>query len=60
MSKRILGLLRENLVFLIALTALAGGYFALRTQSTPVDSLGEFDALISAGKPTVVEFYSNT
>ena len=60
MNEQIVRFVRENLVFLLALVALASGYLFLRTKSTEVGSLDEFDALISAGRPTVAEFYSNT
>ena len=45
---------------MLALAALASGYLLLRTKNSEVGSLDDFDALISAGKPTVAEFYSNT
>ena len=60
MNEQILRFLRENTVFLLVLTVLVGLYFTLRTKGTKLASLEEFEALISTGKPTVVEFYSNT
>lgn len=60
MNEQIVRFVRENLVFLLALVALASGYLFLRTKNTELGSLDEFDTLISGGKPTVAEFYSNT
>jgi hypothetical protein len=59
-NEQIVRFVRENLVFLLTLAALASGYLFLRTKNTELGSLNEFDALISAGRPTVAEFYSNT
>jgi hypothetical protein len=39
---------------------MVGGYVFLRTPGDDLASTAEFDALVSAGVPTVVEFYSNT
>jgi hypothetical protein len=59
-NEQIVRFVRENLVFLLALSALISGYLFLRTKNTELGSLDEFDALISAGRPSVAEFYSNT
>ncbi len=60
MDVKILNLLRENALFLTVLLVLVGGFVFLRTKGTKLDSIDEFDALISSGQPVVVEFYSNT
>ena len=53
-------LLRENALFLGFLAVLVVGFLVLRTRGSKLESLEEFDALISGGQPVVVEFYSNT
>ena len=60
MNEHIASFVRENALFLIVLLALVGGFLLLRTKGTKLASMSEFDALISAGQPVVVEFYSNT
>jgi len=51
---------RENWLTIAVIAALAVGYLALRTRPTPFASLGEFNASLADGRPTVVEFYANT
>jgi hypothetical protein len=60
MNARVLGLLRENALFLTVLVVLVGGFLFLRTKGTQLGSTDEFETLISGGQPVVVEFYSNT
>ena len=60
MNARVLGLLRENALFLAVLAVLVGGFLLLRTRGSKLGSVDEFDALIAGGQPVVVEFYSNT
>lgn len=56
----VLGFLKENALFLAFLLALAGGYLYLRQGASSVGSLAEFEAVLAQGKPTLVEFYSDT
>ncbi len=51
--------LRENGLFVGIIAALVLAFLLLRTRGDRLGSLEEFDALISAGQPTVVEFYAN-
>lgn len=55
-----IGLLRENALFLGFLAVLIVGFMVLRTRGSNLASLDEFDALIAGGQPVVVEFFSNT
>lgn len=56
----VLTFLRENVLFLAFLFLLVGGYLFLRQGASSVDSVTEFAALLALGKPTLVEFYSDT
>lgn len=60
MNQQILGFVRENALFLLVLLALVSAFVLLRTKGTDLGSLEEFDALVSANQPVIVEFYSNT
>ena len=60
MNDQILNFLRENALFIVVLLVLIGGFVLLRTRGTELESLDEFDTLLSTGQPVVVEFYSNT
>jgi hypothetical protein len=51
---------RENWFFLLAIGGLVAAFIALRTPASAVDSLAEADALLQTGRPTLVQFYSNT
>ena len=44
---------------LIVLGLIVGAFIFLRHRPSNVASLDELDGLLSAGQPTVVEFYSN-
>jgi hypothetical protein len=58
--KRFGGFLRDNWLFLLLVGALIIGFVFLRTPASAVASVGELDALLTNGQPTLVEFYSNT
>ena len=60
MSEQVLAFLRENGVFLAVLVGIVAAFVLLRTKATDLDSVDEFDGLLGAGQPVVVEFYSNT
>lgn len=51
---------RENGLFIGVIAALVLAFLLLRTKGDRLGSLTEFDATITAGQPTVVEFYANT
>lgn len=52
--------LKENWLFLLILATMLGGFLYLRTPGDRLASIAAFDAQVSAGQPTLVEFYSNT
>jgi UPF0716 family protein affecting phage T7 exclusion len=50
----------ENWLVILVIAAMVGGYLFLRTPGDEVASTAEFDAQVTGGTPTVIEFYSNT
>jgi hypothetical protein len=50
---------KANWLLLIFLALIAGTFIFLRSKPSNVASLNELDGLLSAGQPSVVEFYSN-
>ena len=52
-------MIRENWLTLLFLGLLVLGYVLLRTSGDEMASTTEFEAQISQGTPTLVEFYSN-
>lgn len=53
-------LLRENGLGILVIGVLVGGYLLLRTPGDELASMAAFDEQVSGGRPTLVEFYSNT
>lgn len=51
---------RENRLVIIVIAIVAGGYLFLRTPGDQLASMADFDAQVTSGMPTLVEFYSNT
>lgn len=51
---------KENIGLLILAVILAASYAYLRTPATAVKTEVDFAALFAAGKPVLVELYSNT
>jgi hypothetical protein len=51
---------RENWLVIVTIAVMVGGYVFLRTPGDQLASLAEFEAQVSGGTPTLVEFYSNT
>lgn len=51
---------RENWMVIVVIACLAVGYTFLRTPGDEVASTAEFDAQVSDGTPSLIEFYSNT
>jgi hypothetical protein len=50
---------KANWLLLIVLGLIVVAFIFLRHRPSNVASLDELDDLLSAGQPTVVEFYSN-
>lgn len=51
---------RENWSVILVVAVMVGGYLFLRTPGDELASTAEFDAQVTGGTPTLVEFYSNT
>ncbi len=51
---------RENWSVILVIAVMLGGYLFLRTEGDELVSTAEFDAQVSGGVPTLIEFYSNT
>jgi hypothetical protein len=51
---------RENWSVILVIAVMVGGYLFLRTPGDELASTVEFDAQVTGGTPTLVEFYSNT
>lgn len=52
--------LRENWLVILVLAVLVAGYLVLRTRGDQLPSTAAFDAQVSSGTPTLVQFYTNT
>jgi hypothetical protein len=55
-----LALLKENAFYVGLIGLVAIGFLVLRTTPTDLASMDELDALLTSGKPTLIEFFSNT
>jgi hypothetical protein len=51
---------RENWLVILVIAVMMTAYLFLRTPGDELVSTAEFDAQVSNGTPTLVEFYSNT
>jgi hypothetical protein len=51
--------IRANWLLLLVLAVLVGAFFLLRSQPSDVGSPDELNRMVTAGRPTVVTFYSN-
>jgi len=58
--ERIARLWRENWSTILLITGLIVAYLVLRTPQSDIASVEEFQQRLAQGRPTVVEFYSNT
>jgi hypothetical protein len=58
--QRLVRLVRENWLFLLIAGAIVVAFLALRTPASAVASVAEVEAILQNGRPTIVEFYSNT
>lgn len=59
MSGRLLALLRENLLLIAIVVVIAGAYLFLRTPESDIASIEALDQQLAAGRPTLLEFFSN-
>ena len=50
----------ENWSVIVVIAVMVVGYLFLRTEGDELVSTAEFDAQVTGGMPTLVEFYSNT
>jgi len=53
-------LLADNWLSLLVLGALALAFLLFRTSPSDLASLDELQSLIGAGRPVIIEIYSNT
>ena len=53
-------LLAENWLTLLVLGALGAAFLLFRTSPSDLASLEQVDQLIGAGRPVVIEVYTNT
>ena len=60
LGARTVRILRENWLFLLVVGGIVGAFLFLRTTASDVSSVAEVDAILQNGRPTFVEFYSNT
>ena len=58
--ERIARLWRENWSTILLITGLIAAYLVLRTPQSDIASVEEFQQRLAQGRPTLVEFYSNT
>ena len=58
-SGRLLGVVRENLLLIVIVVAIAGAYLFLRTSESDIASLAALDEQLAAGRPTLLELFSN-
>ena len=52
--------MQENAFYIVLFGLIGVGFVVLRTTPTAVASMDEFDSMLAAGKPTLIEFFSNT
>jgi len=53
-------IIRENWLLLLVIGGILTAFLFLRTPASAVASVEEVEAMLQNGKPTFVEFYSNT
>jgi hypothetical protein len=53
-------IVRENWLLLLVIGGILTAFLFLRTPASAVASVEEVEAILQNGKPTFVEFYSNT
>jgi len=57
--KKVARYLGEQWPSLILLAAILAAFVLLRSSPTELGGVAEFDAILTDGRPAVVEFYSN-
>jgi thioredoxin 1 len=60
MTQSVTRFLQEHWPTLAFLAVIAAAWLLLRTSSSGAGSVDEFDRVLGAGEPVVVEFFSNT
>lgn len=58
--ERIVQFVKGNLLTLLVLGALAGGFLFLRTEPSDMGSVAELEAVLQGERPVLVELYLNT
>lgn len=56
---KVLRSFRDNWPSLLLVLVLLSAFTVLRTRPTDLADVAQFEALLTDGEPTVVEFYSN-
>ncbi|MCP4536897.1 MAG: tetratricopeptide repeat protein [Chloroflexi bacterium] len=51
---------KENWSMILVIAVMVVGYLLLRTEGDELVSTAEFDAQVTGGTPTLIEFYANT
>lgn len=51
--------IKINWAFLLFVGLIAGAFIFLRSTPSEVNTLTQLNGLVAAGRPTVIEFYSN-
>ena len=51
--------IKTNWLLLLVVAVLAGAFFILRSQPSDIGSPDELNQMLTAGRPTVITFYSN-
>ncbi|MBN1317354.1 MAG: hypothetical protein JXA42_17865 [Anaerolineales bacterium] len=57
--ERIIVIFKENIILLAFVATLLVAFYFLRTEPASLVDESAFNSAIQAGRPTVVEFYSN-
>jgi thioredoxin 1 len=60
MRDKLLEILKEDWLTIAIVLAVVAAYLILRTPGDAFESVAAFEAAVTDGQPTVVEFYSNT
>jgi hypothetical protein len=50
---------RENWAVFLVVAAVITAFVLLRTEGSPVSSVGDVEAVLAGGQPALLEFYSN-